>query len=98
MTSPRDKRLRDYANPNASEWRGQSTVKNIDRWAKRAEKESDGDKHRAKSGPVELPPTGEMSVHSTHRTGHMVGDPYDAARKVRNHEGSDFMASVKRIT
>jgi hypothetical protein len=97
--SPRDIRLSEYANPSHSEWRGASTRENIDRWARRAEKESDGADHRASTQKEPtLPPTGEMSVHSTNRTAHMVGDPYDVARSVKNHEGSDYMAKVKRIT
>ena len=30
------------------------------------------------------------------RVSDMAGDPYPATRKIRNHAGSDFMASVKR--
>jgi hypothetical protein len=97
MASPRDTRLREYSNPSASPWKGASTKENIDRWASRAERESDGHKHRASTQKEpSLPATGEMSVHSTHRQGHMAGDPYDAARKVRNHAGSDFMKDVRR--
>jgi hypothetical protein len=97
VKSPRDIRLAEYANPSHSEWRGASTKENIDRWAGRAEKESDGHKHRASTQKEPtLPPTGEMSVHSTHRTAHMAGDPYDAARKVRNHAGSDYLKDVRR--
>jgi hypothetical protein len=97
MTSPRDKRLREYSNPSASPWRGQSTRENIDKWASRAERESDGARHRASTQKEpSLPPTGTMEVHSTHRRGDMAGDPYPATRKIRNHAGSDFMASVKR--
>jgi hypothetical protein len=95
--SPRDVRLAEYANPSHSEWRGASTKENIDHWASRAERESDGHKHRASTQKEPtLPDTGEMSVHSTHRAGHMRGDPYDAARKVRNHQGSDFLKDVRR--
>jgi hypothetical protein len=93
--SPRDVRLAQYANPSHSEWRGASTKENIDRMASRASKESPL-APRAKSGEVSLPPTGAMDVHSTHRRGDMAGDPYPATRKIRNHAGSDFMASVKR--
>jgi hypothetical protein len=97
MTSPRDKRLREYSNPSASPWRGASIRENIDKWASRAERESDGAKHRASTQKEPtLPATGTMSVHSTHRAGHMQGDPYDVARKVRNHAGSDFFAKVRR--
>jgi hypothetical protein len=96
MASPRDTRLREYANPSHSPWRGQSTRENIDRWASRAEKESDGHKHRAESGEVHLPSTDEMQVHSTHRAGHMAGDPYDAARGVKNHAGSNYMRFTRR--
>jgi hypothetical protein len=89
--------LKEYANPSHSEWRGQSTRENIDRWAARAEKNSDGADHRASTQSIPtLPDTDKMEVHSTHRAGHMQGDPYDAARKVRNHEGSDFMRDVRR--
>jgi hypothetical protein len=64
--------------------------------AARTTRETDGHKHRGLSGEVRLPPTGTMEVHSTHRRGDMAGDPYPATRKIRNHAGSDFMASVKR--
>jgi hypothetical protein len=96
--SPRDVRLAEYANPSHSEWRGASTRENIDRWAARAEKESDGHRHRAstQSEPT-LPNTGEtMNIHSTNRTAHMVGDPYAVARGTKNHIGSDFMKDVRR--
>jgi hypothetical protein len=89
--------LSQYANPSHSEWRGQSTKENIDRWASRAEKNSDGDKHRASTQKEPtLPDTGTMSVHDTNRTGHMQGDPYAVARGTRNHEGSEFLKSVRR--
>ena len=86
-TSPRDVRLTEYANPSHSEWREQSTQENIDRWADRAAKESDGHKHRASTQKEPtLPPTGEMQVHSTHQPAGHSGDFYDVARKTRNHE------------
>jgi hypothetical protein len=95
--SPRDGRLAEYAQPSHSPWRGASTRENIDKWASRAERESDSHKHRASTQKEpSLPPTGTMEAHSTHRAGHMQGDPYDAARKVRNHEGSDYLKDVRR--
>jgi hypothetical protein len=95
--NPRDERLRNYANPSHSEWRGSSTRENIDRWASRAKTNSDGADHRASTAKEPtLPDTGAMQVHSTNRTAHMVGDPYAVARGTRNHIGSDYMKSVRR--
>jgi hypothetical protein len=95
--SPRDVRLSEYANPSHSPWRGQSTKENIDHWASRAERESDGADHRASTAKEpKLPNTGDMQVHSTHRAAGHSGDFYEAARRVKNHVGSDFMPGVPR--
>jgi hypothetical protein len=98
MASPRDTRLKEYANPSHSEWRGQSTRENIDRWAARNARESDGADHRASTAKEPaLPSTGEMKVHSTHQVAGQDGDSfYRAARAVKNHIGSDYMKSVRR--
>jgi hypothetical protein len=93
------KRIREYSQPNHSEWRGQSTRENIDRWSKRAEKESDGDKHRAKGGEVELPSTGEMRVHSTRQEAGHTGDFYEAAKRDLNRDlNNPYQRGIRRIT
>jgi len=55
--SNRIERLREYANPLASPWRGQSTDENNARWSKRAEENSDQSR-RARGGAMKLPDTG----------------------------------------
>ena len=90
----RMKRLQEYADPSHSEWRGQSTQPNIDRWSKRSTSESKL-APRAKSGDVKLPSTGEMSMHSTHGR---AGDARAEAKADRNHVDklTEYMRGVKR--
>jgi hypothetical protein len=92
------KRISEYANPSHSEWRGQSTRENIDRWSKRAEKESDGARHRASTAKEPtLPDTGKMEVHSTHQEAGHTGDFYHAAKRDLNHDiRAPYMPGVRR--
>jgi hypothetical protein len=93
------KRIKEYANPSHSEWRGQSTAENIDRWSKRAEKESDGARHRAKGGDVELPSTGEMHVHSTRQEAGHTGDFYENAKRDLNRDvNNPYAKGIRRTT
>src|SRR5215475_9104589 len=91
------KRIDEYRNPNASKWRGQSTSPNITRWSERAAKNSDGADHRASSGDVKLPSTGETKVHSTHAKAGHTGDFYEKARRDLNHDTRNpYMPGVRR--
>jgi hypothetical protein len=54
----RTTRIRDeYSNPNSREINGQSTQKNIRLMAERASELSDGHRHRAENGAMDLPST-----------------------------------------
>jgi hypothetical protein len=96
----RQKRIEEYANPSSKVWwDGRSNREAISRWSERAHQESDGARHRAsKRKEPELPSTGEMNVHSTHRAGHMQGDPYARARGDLNHNNklSGYLKGVRR--
>jgi hypothetical protein len=76
-----------YDDPSASPWRGQSTKENIGRWSERAHKESDGARHRAQSGEIELP-TGSMrdSYPGSAKSGE---DARRIAKAEVNHSGRD---------
>jgi hypothetical protein len=93
------KRISEYANPSHSEWRGQSTQENIDRWSKRAEKESDGARHRASTAKEPtLPPTGEVRTHSTHQRAGTSEDFYERAKADLNGgKLASYMPGVRRI-
>jgi hypothetical protein len=91
----REERLKQYADPSHSKWRGQSTQENINRWSARATAETDGHKHRAKSGDASLPPIGAREppgLHSTHK------DPRAEAKADRNHVDklTEYMRGVRR--
>jgi hypothetical protein len=91
----REERLKQYADPSHSQWRGQSTQENINRWSERAHKETDGHKHRAKSGDVSLPSLGSRDapgLHSTHRDARLE------AKQDKNHVDklSMYMKGIKR--
>ena len=95
----REERIKRAANPSdPRNWDGRSNKEAINRWSERAHKESDGARHRASSGDVKLPSTGEMGVHSTSRAGHMEGDPYERAKADRNHDDklTDYMRGLRR--
>jgi hypothetical protein len=91
----RQSRLREYAKPTReANWCGESSESSIDRWSQRAHEESDGHRHRAKSGKMELPSTGEMKLHDT--AAPRVADPRKVAKADLNHEGSSYMKSIRR--
>jgi hypothetical protein len=98
-----DERLKQYGNPRSrSHWHGQSTAENIARWVGRAEQNSDSYRHRAKSGPIELPGdvAGPMVTH-TAGAGSGVGREDAAHRQAKrdsNHRGGSHMKGVRRTT
>jgi hypothetical protein len=98
-------RLREYANPRRKEnWDGQSSDKaNIDRWSRRATENSDGHRHRAKSGEIELPSTGSPPSSFHPRAGSQSGvgkleAAHHQAKVERNHLGSKYMSRVRRVS
>jgi hypothetical protein len=92
---PKQPRLDEYANPTSEKWWcGESTKEYIRDWSERAHRESDSHLHRAKSGPVELPTTGEVNLHPT---AGRSGDQRAQAKADRNFAGSDsYMPGVRR--
>jgi hypothetical protein len=94
--SNRTTRIREYADPGHSPWRGQNTQQNLDHWAARAT-ENSRLAPRAKSGEVKLPSTGEVRTHST--SGTRSGDVHAYAKNNdlnHNPKATDFYAKVKR--
>ncbi len=94
----RIERLKDYANPvSRANWRGAGRDKaNIERWQERATENSDGHKHRAKSGAMTLPDTGEVRLHDTSER-HIPADPRARAKSDPNFVGSSkYMPGVRR--
>ena len=95
-------RLKRYQNPTSrSHWHGQGRDKeNLRRWAEHATENSDGHKHRAKSGPIELPPTG-IGPAVTHKAGAGSGvgreDAFHRqAKRDSNHVGGSHLPRVRR--
>jgi hypothetical protein len=98
-------RLKQYKNPSSKAWwDGESTSQNIARWSRRASENSDGHRHRAKSGEVELPSTRSppSSFHPTAGTASGVGKleaaRYEAKRDKNNVGSSGYMHGVRRTT
>jgi hypothetical protein len=95
-------RLRELQNPRSKKnWNGASRDQaNINRWSGRASENSDGRKHRAKSGEIELPNT-NVELHSTAappRRDRKV-DAHMAGKRDQNFVGSsDYMPGVRRYT
>jgi hypothetical protein len=96
----RQERITRAANPSdPRNWDGRSNKEAIARWSERAHQDSDGARHRASTRKEpELPSTGEMNVHSTHRAGHMQGDPYAMARGDLNHDNklTEYLKGIRR--
>jgi hypothetical protein len=88
---------KEYSNPNSREFNGQSTKQNIAKYAERASELSDGHRHRAKSGEMELPDTnrGAGILEGTRS-----GDQHAKALRNLNHSGkdTDYMPRVRRTT
>jgi hypothetical protein len=91
----RQSRLQEYANPTRPEnWNGESTKEYIGRWSERAHAESDGHKHRAKSGAMELPDTAQAPQAARPR---FIADPRAEAKADKNFSGSDsYMPGTRR--
>jgi hypothetical protein len=102
MKNPLEERLRTYSKPlDKSHWQGASRgMEDIDRWSQRASENSDGWKHRAMSGEIELPPTGRQI--ETRDTAMAPRVPRNANRAMVNADmndvGSSFMPGVRRTT
>jgi hypothetical protein len=92
------KRIKEYANPSHSEWRGQSTEANLKTWGDRASEESKL-APRAKSGSVELPTTGPVRTHDTNEKAGYTGDFYAEAKRDLNRDlNNPYQRGVRRIT
>ena len=91
-------RLKSYAKMEGPKGAGRD-IENIEYWQRRASQNSDGDQHRARSGPIRLPDT-DVTVRDT------AAKPYNArhinARMVAKADKSDlvstFMPGVRRTT
>jgi hypothetical protein len=93
-------RIKKYSRPADPEWwDGRSNKEAISRWSERAHRESDGAAHRALSGEVRLPETGDVHLHAT--AAHRRGDGNDARAKAKadlNHRlDYDYLKKVRRI-
>jgi hypothetical protein len=78
----RQKRIEEYSKPASDVWwDGRSNKEAIDRWEKRASKNSKL-APRAKGGSTELPTTGPVKLHETHVR---PGDPRAEAKADHNH-------------
>jgi hypothetical protein len=84
----REDRIREYRNPTSKVWwDGRSNKEAIDRFAERAHKESDGARHRALSGEVRLPETGNLGLHNT--DARPTGDGNDARKRAKSDMNHD---------
>jgi hypothetical protein len=98
----RIERLKQYANPTRpGNWQGAGRDQaNIDRWVERASANSDGDRHRAKDGPIDLPATGRRVETRDTGMAPKVSRKVDAAMKAAkgdvNHVGSGYLKNVRR--
>lgn len=91
----RQDRLNKYAKPlDPSHLHGESCNEYIKVFSDRAHQLSDGHRHRAKSGAMELPTTGEMNLHPT---AGRAGDQREIAKSDKNFVGTkDYMPGVRR--
>jgi hypothetical protein len=99
MTNRTTRIKNEYSRPDSREINGQSTKGNIAKMAARASELSDGYKHRAASGAVELPDTFGRNGRDNSPDGTRSGDMHALAKKNDlNHSkrDSDYMPSVKR--
>lgn len=87
----RQSRLRDYKNEVGP--KGESTKKNIEFWSNRAHENSDGHRHRASNGPMDLPDTAESAGRVTKPEPHTR----EKAKADLNNVGeTDYYAKVRR--
>jgi hypothetical protein len=98
----RIERLKEYARPLRPEnWQGAGRDQaNIDRWSARASENSDGADHRGSDGEMKLPSTGRRQESRPTEMGPLVPRKINSvmvdAKSDLNHEGSDYMKSVRR--
>jgi hypothetical protein len=91
-----DRIKNEYSNPNSREYNGQSTRENIKKYAERAHTLSDGYKHRAQSGEIELPSGSERASYpGSAKSGE---DARRIAKAELNHDvkATDYMPKVRR--
>jgi hypothetical protein len=94
-------RLKEYAAMKGPA--GESNdVADLNYWSRRAEANSDGDKHRASDGPMKLQKTGKrMALRDTAsapKSSRKVDNVVKAAKADVNHVGSLYMRNVRRET
>jgi hypothetical protein len=89
----RQSRIESYSRPASKEWwDGRSSKKeNLDRFSERARENTTGHKFRAKGGEIDLPPTGNVDLHSTHVR---PGDGNDARAKAKADLNHDPVATL----
>ena len=101
MSRNRIDRLKEYARPGSPKnWCGESSDPSyLARWSERAHEESDGHKHRASDGPMDLPSTGRKMQMRDTAMRPLVRDADRVERDARadvNHVGSMYMRNVRR--
>ena len=92
-------RLKEYAAMKGPAGEASSQT-NLDYWAARASRNSDGDQHRASDGPMKLQKTGKRvelrDTASAPKTLRKVDNVMKAAKADPNHVGSLYLRKVRR--